>query len=158
MKNLTKVLCLAAAILISANRSTADDVKLPLIGEWTNNTNNAAISDVKFFPNGLLTVVSKGNGWSARYKVTSSSALRSDIYLVKGHIKMGDLVHFADRDKPSPTSQSKQSIDEDGKMDFSAKLTNHEKVMTLQVDNKGVKKEFILFKTNDIKTGNIPIN
>jgi hypothetical protein len=70
MKNLVKALCFAATILSSANQVSADDIKIPLVGEWTNAARNADIYQLKFFPNGLLTVLTKGNGWSARYKTT----------------------------------------------------------------------------------------
>ena len=158
MKNLIKISCFAVALFFSAKSVTAEDVNMPLVGEWTNNTMNAEISEIKFFPNGLLRVVAKGHGWSARYKVASSSAASSDIYLVQGYIKMGSLVHFADRDRPRKDEKFGANAVENSRLDFTAKLTNHQKTMTLQVDNRGVKKEFMLIKTNDIKTGNIPAN
>jgi len=158
MKNLIKALCIAAIILSSAYKVSANDVTNPLLGEWTNAARNADIYQLKFFPSGLLTVSTKGNGWSARYKTISSSALRSDIFIVNGYIKVGDMVHFADGEKRIQKNETKLKVNQDGNMQFTAKLTNHQKVMTLQVDNKGVKKEFTLFKSNDIKTGNIPAN
>jgi hypothetical protein len=158
MKKLIKALCIAATILSSANQVSANDVTSPLVGEWTNAARNADIYQLKFFPNGLLTVLTKSNGWSARYKTTSSSAPRSDIYIVNGYIKLGDLVHFADGEKQMQEEKTKPKEIQDGKMQFTAKLTNHQKVMTLQVDNKGIKKELTFLKSNDIKTDNIPVN
>jgi hypothetical protein len=158
MKNLVKALCFAATILSSANQVSADDIEIPLVGEWTNAARNADICQLKFFPNGLLTVLTKGNGWSARYKITSSSAPRSDIHVVNGYIKVGDMVHFADGEKHMQEDKMKPKFFEDKNMQFTAKLTNHQKVMTLQVDNRGIKKEFTLIKSNNIKTGNIPVN
>jgi hypothetical protein len=157
MKNLIKALCIAAIILSSANQVSADDIKIPLVGEWTNAARNADIYQLRFFPNGLLTVLAKGNGWSARYKITSSSVPRSDIYIVNGYIKVGDMVHFADGGKDMREDKMKPKVIKDNNMQFTAKLANHQKVMTLQVDNDGNKKEFTLLKSNDIKTGNIPV-
>lgn len=158
MKNLIKALCLTATILSSANNVSADDSKMPLVGEWTNTVRNADIYQLKFFPNGLVTVLTKGNGWSVRYKITSSSAPRSDIYVVNGYIKVGDMVHFADGEKHMQEDKTKPKVVQDGNIQFMAKLTNHQKVMTLQVDNKGIIKELTMLKSNDIKTGNIPVN
>jgi hypothetical protein len=157
MKKLIKALCFAATILSSANEVSADDIKIPLVGEWTNAARNADVSQLKFFPNGLLTISTKGNGWSARYKVTSSSAPRSDIYIVNGYIKVGDLVHFADGEKQIQEDKTKPKVIEDKNMQFTAKLTNNQKVMTLQIDNKGVIKELTMLKSKDIKTGNMPV-
>jgi hypothetical protein len=154
MKKIINTFCVAVALFVLVNRVTADDDKLPLVGEWTNPAKAAKITQIKFFPNGLVTVTSKGHGWSARYKVTASSAPRSDIYLVSGYIKTGKMVHFADADKQS----RKANIVEDDKTEFTAKLTNHQKVMSLQVNSKGIKNDLILVKTNDIQTGNIPAN
>lgn len=156
MKNLAKTWYMAVAFAFSINSVSANDVKLPLIGQWSNPARDAKITQINFFPNGLVTVTADGNGWSARYKVTASSAPRSDIYLVSGYIKTGDMVHFADGDKR--VHEGKLSGIQNDKTEFTAKLTNHQKVMLLQINNKGVKNDLMLVKTKDIRTGNIPAN
>ncbi len=156
MKNLIKSLSLAALIFGFGYSVSADDVKVPLVGEWTNLSKNDNVERIRFFPSGLLRIETKGHGWSAQYKVLSTSIPRSDIFLVQGQINFTGEPRFADVNQPVQQGNRRRIVTSDEKMKFTAKLTNHLKIMTLQVDNKGQKKEYTLSKTGDIKTGNIP--
>ncbi len=158
MKNLIKSLGIAALLFGATYPVSADDVKIPLVGEWINMNKDTNIEHIEFFPSGLLRIHTKGHGWSAQYKVTSTSIPRSDIFMVQGMIKLTRGPQFADANEYGQQVNRKRTVTDDDKMTFTAKLTNHLKIMTLQVDNKGQKKEYTLSKTGDIKTGNIPVN
>lgn len=158
MKNFIKSLGIAAMLVGATYPVSADDVKTPLVGEWTNMNKDNNIEQIKFFPSGLLRIHTKGNGWSANYKVTSTSIPRSDIFMVQGMIKFTGEPQFADAKESGQQKNNKRIVTDDDKMTFTAKLTNYLKIMTLQVDNKGIKKEFTLSKTGEIKTGVIPAN
>ncbi|WP_342648525.1 hypothetical protein [Mucilaginibacter sp. CSA2-8R] len=156
MKNFVKSLCVAALLFGANNQVSADDVKIPLVGEWTNMIKNANIEQIKFFPSGLLRLYTRDHGWSAQYKVVSTSIPRSDIFVAQGQINFTGKPSFADTNQPEQQGNRKRVVTDDEKITFTAKLTNHLKMMTLQIDNKGIKKEYTLNKTGDIKTGNIP--
>lgn len=157
MKSTIISLFITTSLFFSVHAVSADDIVVPLVGEWTNRTGQAEIKQLKFFPNGLLTVTTLGNAWSTRYKITSNTATGSDIYWVSGYIKAGNVAHFADRDQHVQQGHGTRGV-EDENMKFTAKITSHQKVMTLQIDNNGMARKFTLVKTNNIKTGAIPAN